>query len=196
MKFFGEKYYLAIKISTMKKHLVFTFILTGLLVFSFQISAQELKGKTISTLKLIDPDNNPKDIPYLGEKVVMVLYTDPDEKDVNDPLSNAVKAKKFPDAKYQGIGIANCKDTWIPDAAIRMKARQKQEQFPGSVILLDEDKTVSKSWELGECNNYGVVIVIGKDKKVKYFKKIATQDESKDVSSEVIRVIEEELAKI
>ncbi|MFW5781526.1 MAG: hypothetical protein ACOCXD_03065, partial [Bacteroidota bacterium] len=120
----------------MKKHFVFTFILTGLLAITFQISAQELKGKTVSTLKVIDPDNNPKDIPYLGEKVVMILYTDPDEKDVNDPLSNAVKAKKFPDAAYQGIGIANCKDTWIPDAAIRMKARQKQEQFPGSVILL------------------------------------------------------------
>ena len=159
------------------------------------LSQGGLIGKTVSSLQLIDPDDNPKAMPFIGEKVVMVLYTDPDEKDVNDPLSNAVKAKNFPADKYQAIGIANCKDTWIPNVGIRMKARQKQKEFPTSVVLLDEDKTLPKTWGLGNCNDMGVLIIIGKDRKVKYISYVKTQEESRAIIGAVIKILTEEIAK-
>jgi uncharacterized protein len=177
------------------KHLLVILLAFACFALHPATAGENIVGKTVSTVKIIDPDNKPADIPFLGQKVVMVVYTDPDVKDVNDPLSVAVKAKNYPTTDYAGVGIANCKDTWIPDAAIRMKARQKQQQFPGSVILLDEGRKISQDWELGDCNGKGVVILIGKDKKVKYFKKVSTPEESKAITAEVIRIIDAELGK-
>jgi hypothetical protein len=160
-----------------------------------KLNAQLVVGKSVSTMQLIDPNDKPKNIPFIGEKVVMILYTDPDVKDVNDPLSNAVKAKNYSKDSYLGVGIANCKDTWIPNAGIRFKARQKEQQFPGSVILLDEKLLLAKTWVLGNCNESGVVIVIGKDSKVKYLKTVKSAEESKSIIPVVTKIIEDELAK-
>ena len=153
------------------------------------------QGQKVEALTLLDPNDQITKLPYVGEKVLMIVYTDPDVKDVNDPLSNSIKAKKFDTSVYSAIGIANCEETWIPNAAIRMKAKQKAEQFEGSVILLDEDKIVEKAWQLGDCNEKGVVIIIGKDKKIKYIKKIQTEEESRKITSEVITIIEQEVKK-
>ncbi len=152
-------------------------------------------GQAVGSLKLINPDDNPKWIPGIGSKVVTIMYTDPDVKDINDPLSDAIKAKNYPKAKYQGIGIANCKDTWIPNAGIRMAARKKEKQFKGSVILLDEDRTVSTKWGLGDCDGAAVVIVVGKDKKVKFVKKIKNKGQSKGIIAEVLKILDEETKK-
>ena len=180
----------------MRKNLFLTFSLIFFLVMANLYAQQTATvGKTLSSLQLVDPNDAPKAIPFIGAKVIAIFYTDPDEKDVNDPLSDAIKAKNFPKDKYAGIGIANCKDTWIPDAAIRMKARQKEKQFPGSIILLDTKRDLSKAWGLGDCNGLGVVIIIGKDAKIKFIKNIKTQEESKAIISAVLKIIQEELAK-
>ncbi len=153
------------------------------------------QGQKVEALTLLDPNDQITKIPYVGEKVLMIVYTDPDVKDINDPLSNSIKQRNFNPSLYSAIGIANCEETWIPNAAIRMKAKQKAEQFEGSVILLDEDRILQKAWQLGDCNEKGVVIIIGKDKKIKYIKKVETKEESRKISSEVITIIEQEVKK-
>lgn len=165
------------------------FIVSGTCLYSASV------GQKMGGIKLIDKNDNPKWIPYMGSKVLTIFYSDPDEKDVNDPVSNAIKAKNYNKSKYLGIGIANAKDTWIPNAAIRMAARKKEKQFKGSVILIDENKSVSKKWGLGNCDDLGVILIIGKDKKLKYVKKIKTKAQSRAVVAEVLRIIEAEMAK-
>ncbi|MDP4208030.1 MAG: YtfJ family protein [Bacteroidota bacterium] len=152
-------------------------------------------GKSVSPLQLIDANDKPKAIPSIGKKVIMIFYTDPDVKDVNDPLSEVVKAKGYPKDKYQAIGVANCKDTWIPNSGIRMKARQKEKQFPESLILLDENHTLAQAWGLGDCNGAGVVVIIGKDSKVKFVRNIKNAAESKAAISSVLKILDEEIAK-
>ncbi|HWR99184.1 MAG TPA: YtfJ family protein [Prolixibacteraceae bacterium] len=152
-------------------------------------------GKSMTALKISDANNDPKVIPFVGEKVLLIQYTDPDVKDINDKLSDAVKAKKFDQSLYQGIGIANCKDTWIPNAGIRMKARQKEKQYAGSIVMLDEDHVLPKALGLGDCNGKGILMVVGKDKIVKYMKAISSEDESLKVTDEVIKLLEEEMKK-
>ena len=152
-------------------------------------------GQSVSGLKIIDVYDNPKVMPYFGQKVISIMYTDPDVKDVNDPLSNAMNAKNYDRKKLCAMGIANCKDTWIPNAGIRMKAKQKQKQFPDSVILLDEEKTLSSAWGLGNCNETGVVIIIGKDKKIKYIKYVKTRAQSSAIINEVLAIIDAEIKK-
>ncbi len=175
----------------------FAGLFSCLYLLPFAVNAQtgEAVGKTMSSLMISDPTNQPKKIPFVGEKVLLIQYTDPDVKDINDKLSDAVKAKKFDEKLYQGIGIANCKDTWIPNMGIRMKARQKEKQYAGSVIMLDEARVLPAALGLGNCNDMGVLIVVGKDKIVRYVKKITSEDESREAIPEVIKLLEEEIQK-
>jgi predicted transcriptional regulator len=178
----------------------FTFLAGMLCIFyllPMAVKAQtgDIVGKSFTALMISDANNEPKAIPFVGEKVLLIQYTDPDVKDINDKLSEAVKAKKFSDKLYQGIGIANCKDTWIPNAGIRMKARQKEKQFVGSVIMLDEDHVLPKALGLGDCNGAGVLLVVGKDKVIKYMKKITSEEESVKTAPEVVSLLEAEINK-
>ena len=171
--------------------------LIAALVFAVAVTAgyAAYVGQTVSAIQLFDVYDQPMAIPNIGTKVVTIMYTDPDVKDVNDPLSNAIKAKNFPAAKYAAVGIANCKVTWIPDAGIRMKSKQKQQQFKDSTIMLDTNNTLSGAWQLGDCNKAGVVIIIGKDKKIKYINYVKSEDASRAAINEVLPILEAAIKK-
>ncbi len=154
---------------------------------------QNLVGKSIQNITIKDANAKTCNLPHLGEKVLVVFYTDPDAKDVNEPLSTAIKNRKFAIEKYQGIGISNSKDTWLPNAVIQYAAREKQKKYPNSIILIDENHTLSKAWSLDNSDNSGYVILIGKDKKIKYIRLIKSQDESKTIIKDVLRIIEDEI---
>ena len=150
-------------------------------------------GKVVNTVKIQNPDNVPTVIPGIGQKMVALFYTDPDNKDVNEPLTEAIKAKKYPTDKYVGVGIANCADSWMPNSMIRYAGRQKQAKYPNSVIMIDNDHILAKAWGLGDCNGVGYVILIGKDSKIKFVKAVKTTEESKAIISAIIKVIENEI---
>lgn len=171
-------------------------LLLSFLILACALNAMQNNiGKTIVNVSIKTPDDKKSNIPFFGEKVLLVLYTDPDVKDVNDPLSDAVREKHYPKEKYVGIGIANCEDTWLPNSMIRYAGRQKQSKYPNSVILVDDNHIVSKSWELGNCNELGYVLIIGKDLKIKFAKAVKNQAESKAIISNVISTLEIEMAK-
>lgn len=167
------------------------------LVFAAAVTAgyAAYVGQVVSTVQLYDVYDKPMAIPHIGSKVVTIMYTDPDVKDVNDPLSDAIKAKNFPGAKYAAVGIANCKVTWIPDAGIRAASKKKQQQFKDSTIMLDTNKALATAWQLGDCNGAGVVIIVGKDKKIKYINYVKSADASRAAANEVLPIIEAEIKK-
>ncbi len=152
-------------------------------------------GQTVSSVQLQDPDWNPKAIPYIGERIVSIMYTDPDAKDVNDPLSNAITAKNYPKSKYVAIGIANCKETIWADALIAKKTREKRDQFPDAIFLLDKDRILQNAWQLDSGNGKGIVILIGKDKKIKYISYIKNQDQSTAIINEFLAALDAEIGK-
>lgn len=157
-----------------------------------QAQEKNITGKTFFNVKVKNAQNDDVMIPGIGSKVVIVFYTDPDCKDVNDPMSAAIKDGGFKD-KIAGIGVVNCTDTWIPDVLIRQGALKKEKQFQGSVILLDPKHILKKSCDLGNCNNASIVIIIGRDNKVKYSRTIKSEKESIEAIPEVIEVIGREL---
>lgn len=175
------------------KHLL---CLSLLLPLCFSLQAQQASvGKAVTNVKILSTADKPTTIPSLGEKVTLLFYTDPDVKDVNDPLSDAVRAKKFASDKFAGIGVANCKETWIPNSAILMKSRQKEKQFPGSVVLLDENQTIKKAWSLADCDGKGVVLVVGKDLRIKFISYVNSQADSKAIIAQVVKVIHDEIGR-
>lgn len=84
-----------------RSKLVFTAVFCLFIILcSVQLTALSI-GQEISSIQLLDANDAPKAIPYVGTKVITLFYTDPDVKDINDPLSNAIKAKKYPKEKIR-----------------------------------------------------------------------------------------------
>jgi len=127
-------------------------------------------GDLVNNVTIKDAEDNPKKIPDFGKKVLFIIYADTQTADDNDPVAEAVRELKLDKTKYTGLGIANMKDSWVPDGIIRMVIRKKIEQFKRT-ILADDDHVVAKAWGLGDCDDKSVVLVIGVDKRLKYIKK-------------------------
>lgn len=126
-------------------------------------------NQSLSNLNIKDANDVPARIPDFGSKVLTIFYNDTEAADLSDPMSDALKAKNFPESKNRGIGIANLKDSVAPNWLIRKIIKGKIAKY-NTTILTDVDQTVPRSWGLGDCNNKSVCIIIGKDSKVKYVK--------------------------
>lgn len=124
-------------------------------------------GGEVANVQIRDANNNPSYIPGIGTKVVGLFYNDTDTADLGDPLADLIKARKYNNAVYTGLGIANLKDSPVPNFIIRSIIKGKIEKY-NSVILTDLDLTLPKAWGLGNVNDKSVFILIGKDRKVKY----------------------------
>ena len=95
-------------------------------------------------------------------KVLQVNYVDPDEKDLNEPyneaIDKAVKVDKTIDSVFfKGIGITDCKSTWLPNGVISSIAGNKAKKFK-TVILFDYDAKLQNLWGLPK-DSYSVVIL-------------------------------------
>ena len=99
-------------------------------------------------------------------KVIVLFYVDPDESELNNHVSDALKAENYPKEKYGSIGMANMAATWLPNFAINMKLKSKQEQYKSTVYVKDLDKTLVNKWGLSDDNSD--VVVFGKDGRVLY----------------------------
>ena len=102
----------------------------------------------------------------VSEKIIVLFYVDPDESELNNHVSDALKAENYPKEKYGSIGMANMAATWLPNFAINMKLKSKQEKHKETVYVKDLDKTLVKKWGLSDDNSN--VIVFGKDGRVLY----------------------------
>ena len=127
-------------------------------------------GDTVQSPELRDASDAPTAIPDFGVKLLAIFYTDADEADMNDPLADAIKAKKFDETVYRGIGVANLADSKAPNFLIRKIIRGKIEKYK-STILTDPDHQLSAAWDLGDCNNTSVFVLVGKDKQVKHLQR-------------------------
>ena len=102
----------------------------------------------------------------VSRKVIVLFYVDPDESELNNHVSDALKAENYPKEKYGSIGMANMAATWLPNFAINMKLKSKQEKHKETIYVKDLDKTLVKKWGLSDDNSD--VIVFGKDGSVLY----------------------------
>lgn len=126
-------------------------------------------GQDLSNPQIRDANDNPAGIPDFGTHVISLFYADTSVSDIADPMSDAIKAKKYDKTVYRGVGVANMKDSAVPNFVIRKIIQGKIEKYK-STILTDVDLTLPRAWGLGACKGKSVFILIGKDKKIKYLK--------------------------
>ncbi|MDH7499469.1 MAG: YtfJ family protein [candidate division NC10 bacterium] len=127
-------------------------------------------GQELNDVQIRDAEDRPAHIPDFGRKLIGLFYNDADVSDLNDPLADAIKAQNFDRGKYEGIGIGNLKDSKLPNFLIRKIIKAKVEKYQVT-ILTDPGLTLARAWDLGDCNNTAVFLLIGKDRRVKYVKK-------------------------
>ncbi len=112
-----------------------------------------------------DADGNEFSMASWDGKVLVINYVDPDESDLNEHFTDALKKAKdqglLSEKTYKGIGIADCAATWKPNFAIRAIAGKKAKKY-NTVILFDYDASLRKAWGLAE--DTANVIVLDKER--------------------------------
>ncbi|MEA1970048.1 MAG: YtfJ family protein [Thermodesulfobacteriota bacterium] len=72
---------------------------------------------------------------------------------MNEHFTDAMKKAKddglLKEATYKGIGIADCKASWKPDALIKIIGGKKAKKY-NTVILFDYDASLRNAWGLKE----------------------------------------------
>lgn len=82
-------------------------------------------------------------------RVVMHIAGRSSAKELNGALIDAIKAAKFPEAKYQTTTLINLDDTLLGTSAfVRRQAQKTKRQFPWSSVVLDAQGYIQKQWGL------------------------------------------------
>ena len=127
-------------------------IAMGLLLFGVPVPAAELNvGGEASEWSFKDADGSSFSMASWSGKVLLINYVDPDESDLNEHFTDAMKKAKdegrLKEALYKGIGIADCAATWKPNFAIRAIAGRKAKKY-NTTILFDYDAVLRAAWGL------------------------------------------------
>ena len=86
-------------------------------------------------------------------KVWVVVHADPDESEMNNAATDALKAKDYDLDFYGSTAIINMAATWKPNFAINMILEGKQEKYPSTVYVRDFNNKVGKVWGLADDSN-------------------------------------------
>lgn len=95
-------------------------------------------------------DGSPFSSDTLEGKVHVIFYVDPDEKDLNNPLSDALKAEHFDRDRFASVAIINMDATWLPNFAIASALKAKQKKFPRTLYVKDRNKKGVKVWQIAD----------------------------------------------
>lgn len=135
-------------------------------------AAAELKvGDRAPDFRLKDPSGREYTLadPRFQGKVLYIAYVDPDEKDTNNHVEEALKKEREAGGldrnRYEGLGIANLKASALPNFLIKASIKSKQEKT-GALILLDYDYTILNLW--GLANDSSDVVVLDKERICRY----------------------------
>ncbi len=151
------------------KKIIVTLVL--LFICTQMIVAQEAIRK-VENVTILNLNGEEAQIPYWGEKNLLIFYVDPDRAGQNQKFTDELEQSKRAEGKNLfGLGVMNLKDApFIPNKLARTMADKRTEKNK-ALILSDEKRILSTEWELGDCNNKFVTLLINRDGEIVYIKK-------------------------
>jgi len=133
-------------------------------------------------------DATPWSSSELRGRVHLLFYVDPDEKDLNNDFSDAVKAEAFDRSRFASIAIINMAATWKPNFVINAALKKKQAKFKKTLYLKDMEKRLVSEWGLAD-NNSDLLLFDREGKLLFYHAgKVDTE-----MTQEVIKLIKEHM---
>ena len=167
------------------KKCVFLVLLTLVWTVSAAAAAELKVGDKAPDFKLKDSTGKQYSLasPEFEGRVMSIFYVDPDEKDMNVHVEDALLKDTGLDRKtrYKGLGITNMKATALPNFLIKGIVKSKREKT-GAIILLDDDYTILNLWGLQ--NDSSNIVIVDKERICRYIYK------GKLPPEEVAKVIE------
>ena len=124
----------------------------------------------------------------IKEKVLIMFYVDPDEKDTNSHYSAILKEKAYNRTNFGSIAIINMAATWKPNFAIESILESKQEEFPNTIYVKDKKSLLIKEWEIED--DASNILIFSKDSKLLFYKSGKMGEE--DIKS-ALKLIEENM---
>jgi YtfJ family uncharacterized protein len=104
----------------------------------------------------------------LKGKVHIMFYVDPDERKLNEPLTQALKKRHFDRKKYASVAMINLAASWLPNAILESKLKAKQKEFTDTIYVKDKKKVLVKKWNLADDNSD--ILIFDKSGKLIYKK--------------------------
>ena len=171
-------------------------ILFFAVIFAFSLAATSAQAQTkddmqplphkVDNIELKDLRNKPAMLPYFGEKHLLIFYVDPDKHKQNDAFACEIEENKYCESdNIVGFGILNLKDTVFPNSIVRMLARKRTEKN-NATIIADDANILKKSWGLGDCNNWFIIMFVTKDGELVFCRKGEFSEQDKADFYEVI----------
>jgi hypothetical protein len=169
-----------------------TLLLTALLI-SLNLSALELEQKPQEAIISGENgglvlDGSQWSSKSIKEKVYVMFYVDPDEKDLNEHFSQALKKKHYDEKYFGSIAIINLAATWKPNFIIEKILKSKQEEFPRTIYVKDKNKILVKEWKLADDSSD--ILLFNRDGKLLFYKAGAMNE--KDMQK-IFMLIEENI---
>lgn len=119
-------------------------------------------------------------LPSWGEKHILIFYVDPDRHKQNEAFTYELEENgRAKSPMIEAFGVLNLKDTMLPNGIVRSLAKKRTEKN-GALVLADEKRTLSTTWQLGDCNNKFVLIFISKDGELLFVRKGELTEKDKE----------------
>ena len=150
------------------------------------VRAQELPRK-VANAEVLDLDGEPARLPHFGAKHLMIFYVDPDRHKQNEDFTVELEQNhRAESANIYGFGVMNLKDApMVPNGMARNMAKKRTAKN-GALVLADQDRILSKAWELGDCNNQFVLMIVSKEGELVFLRKGELSDADKEAFYETI----------
>jgi len=133
------------------------------------------------------------DHPQFKGKVLYIAYVDPDEKDTNNHVEEALKKEKeaggLDKMRYEGFGIVNLKASAMPNFLLKAAIKSKQKKT-GAIIILDGEQEILKAWGLKDDSSE--IVILDKERICRF---ISSGKLPKDELTKMINIIKEYQAK-
>ncbi len=128
--------------------------------------------RKVSNVEVLDLDGKPTKLPHWGEKHLMIFYVDPDHHKQNAAFTEELEANhRAQSDNIYGFGVMNLKDApMVPNGMARSMARKRTEKNKATV-LADQTRALSTAWELGDCNNQFVLMIVTRDGELVFLRK-------------------------
>jgi len=124
----------------------------------------------------------------IKDKVYVMFYVDPDEKDTNSEFSKRLKEKKYSRANYGSLAVINLAATWKPNFVIESILKGKQEEFPYTIYVKDKSSILVNEWKVED--DASNILIFSKRGELLFYKSGKMSQE--DITN-AIKIIEESI---
>jgi len=133
-------------------------------------------------------DGSPWSSSTIIDKVYVMFYVDPDEKDTNSHFSKALKEQKYDRNNYASLAIVNLAATWKPNFVIESILKGKQEEFPDTIYVKDKNSVLVNEWKVKD--DASNILIFSKQGELLFYK---SGKMSKEDIANAFKIIEENL---